>query len=126
MVLTDGYRLPALSPFSAQLNDAIVRQKQRMELAFVAEQQARGERRTRGPDPLATTSKHPIEAESSAEGAKRAKIEGLVERDLVSNIDVTSIPVDTVIQVVMAGLEAVTTERLRLAFEVSQHIRLFC
>ena len=110
----------------AQLNDALVRQKQRMEIAMIEEQEARKSRRNaksgRGIE------KHMIEAESSADGAKRARLEGHSGSGQGSGaeVDVTSISVDIVIDLVMAGLSAVSLDHLRWAFDVSGiwHIKL--
>lgn len=71
--------------------------------------------------------KHPLEAESSAQGAKRARFDGpLVSQGSGKGkgpeADVSTFPLESVIDVVMAGLAVVDAELMREAFEVSQGI----
>ncbi|CAD6567154.1 MAG: hypothetical protein TREMPRED_003351 [Tremellales sp. Tagirdzhanova-0007] len=96
-----------------QLNDALVRQKQRMEIAMNEEQEARKSRRDVKPG--LGIGKHMTEAESSAEGAKRARLEvnSSPSQGRGAEVDVTSISVETVIDLVMAGLSAVSVDHLR-------------
>ena len=91
-----------------------------MDLAFIEEQEARRARRETRADP--PPGKHEMEAESSADGAKRAKIEiqaGLGQ-GRGAEVDVSSLPAGTVIELVMAGLGGVSFEHLRWAFDVSR------
>lgn len=113
--LADSARLPALSPFAAQLNETLIRQKQRMDLAFAAEQEERKRRRANVKMEPGPSTKHPLEAESSADAVKRAKVESGVSS---AEVDVTRYPVEAVIDIVMAGLQAVSVEQLTAAFEV--------
>ncbi|WWD21274.1 hypothetical protein CI109_105758 [Kwoniella shandongensis] len=115
MVMTHVLRHPPFAAFAAQLNDALVRQKQRMEAAFVAEQQARKDRK-KG---LKQTLKHPMEAESSEQAAKRARLEVQpgVGLGRGPEVDVTTFPVEAVIDAVMTGLEVVPLELLTRAFD---------
>jgi hypothetical protein len=109
MVINHLTRHPPLAAFIAQLNEALVRQKQRMEVAFVSEQTARKARKAVLPAQAQVLGKHPGEAESSAQAAKRARYEvqaGTMER--------------RVIDVVMEGLQVVSSEDLQRAFEVSE------
>lgn len=122
MVINHLTRHPPLAAFIAQLNEALVRQKQRMEVAFVAEQTARKARKAAVPAQAQVLGKHPWEAESSAQAAKRARYEvqaGTMEGRGVL-FDVSTIPIEAVIDVVMEGLRVVSSEDLQRAFEVSE------
>ncbi|WVF65302.1 hypothetical protein IAT40_000026 [Kwoniella sp. CBS 6097] len=130
-VMSHILRHPPFAAFAAQLNDALVRQKSRMEAAFVAEQTARRERRRSAK--VAQPAKHPmdpsvggIDAESSEQAFKRAKLESGGARIDVQpgsgfgrgpEVDISELEVDKVIEVVMAGLEVVPMELLNQAFE---------
>ncbi|GFZ47057.1 hypothetical protein JCM24511_04798 [Saitozyma sp. JCM 24511] len=119
MVINHLTRHPPLAAFIAQLNEALVRQKQRMEVAFVAEQTARKARKAAVPAQAQVLGKHPWEAESSAQAAKRARYEvqaGTMEGRGVL-FDVSTIPIEAVIDVVMEGLRVVSSEDLQRAFE---------
>jgi symplekin len=122
MVINHLTRHPPLAAFIAQLNEALVRQKQRMEVAFVSEQTARKARKAVLPAQAQVLGKHPGEAESSAQAAKRARYEvqaGTMEgRGVV--FDVSTFPIEAVIDVVMEGLQVVSSEDLQRAFEVSE------
>lgn len=86
-----------------------------MELAFVEEQEARRARRE-----AKSGIKHSMEAESSADGAKRAKLEISTGAAMItSDMDVTSIPVERVVDIVMATLGGVSLDNLHWAFDVS-------
>ncbi len=87
-----------------------------MESAFFEEQEGRKVRRETRAD-----AKHSMEAESSADGAKRAKSAVPPGPGLGGgvDVDVTSIPVEAVIELVMATLGTVSMEHLRWAFDVS-------
>ncbi|KAK8844072.1 hypothetical protein IAR55_006866 [Kwoniella newhampshirensis] len=115
MVMTHVLRHPPFAAFAAQLNDALVRQKQRMDIAFQAELQARKDRK-KG---LKQTLKHPMEAESSEQAAKRARLEVQpgVGLGRGPEVDVTTLPVEAVIDAVMTGLEVVPPDLLTRAFE---------
>jgi len=95
-----------------------------MEPAFVEEQEARRARREARSEQAA--GKQLIEAEGSADGAKRAKLElqSGSGQGRGAEIDVTSIPVEAVIELVLAGLSAVPLDHLRYAFDVSGTIRI--
>lgn len=109
--------------FTAQLNEAIIRQKQRMELAFVHEQQERLARReqralqsVKVEPALLAGVKHPLEAETSAEGAKRAKRERV-------EVDAQKFPLPIVIDAVIQGLGGIQSDHLQRVFTVSRSSR---
>lgn len=114
-------RHPPLSAHAAQLNDSLVRQKARMEAAFISEASARKERRQNLKhtiDPEAA-----FEAESSEQAAKRARLDGLVG---VGNgmgkgpeIDVSGMRLEEVVEVVLSSLRSVSLELLTGTIEVS-------
>ena len=106
--------------FAPQMNDALIRQKQRMDLAFVAEQEARRLRREAA-KVKQEASKHPMEAESSEQAAKRSRMEVGVGsgKGKGPEIDASSYPLEAVVDAVMAGLNAVSAEALRATFDVS-------
>ncbi|KIR28658.1 symplekin [Cryptococcus deuterogattii LA55] len=107
-------RHPPLSAHAAQLNDALVRQKARMEAAFIGEALARKERRQ--------NLKHTIdpetafEAESSEQAAKRARLDGLVGvgsgMGKGPEIDVSGMRLEEVVEVVLSSLRSVSLELL--------------
>ncbi|OCF38750.1 symplekin, partial [Kwoniella heveanensis CBS 569] len=131
VVMSHILRHPPFAAFAAQLNDALVRQRSRMEAAFVAEQTARRERRRAAK--AAQSAKHPmdnspsgVDPESSEQAHKRAKLEseGAVLQVQPGpgagkgvEVDISGIEVDKVIEAVMAGLEVVPMELLDQAFE---------
>ncbi|WVQ92978.1 hypothetical protein IAU59_000040 [Kwoniella sp. CBS 9459] len=131
LVMSHILRHPPFAAFAAQLNDALVRQKSRMEAAFVSEQTARRERRRAAK--AAQPPKHPLdpgasgtEPESSEQAFKRAKIEsGEIKIDVQPGsgmgkgpeVDISEIEVEKVIEAVMTGLEVVPMELLNDAFE---------
>ena len=117
-------RVPSVLAFAPQINDALIRQKQRMDLAFVAEQDARRLRREAVKIKQEST-KHPMEAESSEQAAKRARTEIAMGsgKGKGPEIDVSSYPLDAVVDVVMTGLNAVSVESLKATFDVSQGSR---
>lgn len=102
-------RSPSLGQFSAQLNDALYRQKSRLEIAWAVEQEAKR-----------IKTKHPLEPESSAQAAKRAKLEVQAGsgKGKGVEVDISGWALDEVIEVVMAGLEVVDLELIKRAFEV--------
>ncbi|WVR08835.1 hypothetical protein IAU60_005893 [Kwoniella sp. DSM 27419] len=117
MVMSNIQRHPPFAAFAAQLNDALWRQKTRMNDAFAQEQSARKERRR-----VAKThqpSKHGMEAESSEQAAKRARLEvnAGVGLGRGPEVDISGMETDQVIEAVMAGLEAVSPDLLKRAFE---------
>lgn len=67
-------------------------------------------------------SKHVMEAESSADGAKRAKLEiqSSIAQGKGGEVDVSLLPAEAVIEMVMTGLAAASIEHIRWAFEVSE------
>ncbi|TXT04952.1 hypothetical protein VHUM_04035 [Vanrija humicola] len=105
--------------FSAQLHEALGKQKHRMELAWQADAEARRARRAR----IASGAhKHALEpeAESSAGPSKRARLEvmpGTGDGRGAVLVDVSKLPLAPVLDAVMAGLGAVTDEFLNRAFE---------
>lgn len=120
MVMAHLVKLPQISSYAAQINEAIVRQKQRMDAALDTERiekYARLETRAAG----ANLGKHPVEAESSADAVKRARLEvelGAGEGK-GAEVDISGLPVQGVIEAVMAGLMAASVEQLHRAFNVS-------
>lgn len=117
-------RYSPLSQFNAQLNDALYRQKTRLEVAWASEQEARRlKKASTQPDPYAAGNKHPLEAESSAQAAKRARMEAFVMQGTGMGkgpeVDVSGFAIEAVVDVVMAGLAVVDVELMRAAFEVS-------
>ncbi|KAL1405143.1 hypothetical protein Q8F55_008768 [Vanrija albida] len=105
--------------FSAQLHEALSKQKHRMELAWQSDAEARRARRARIASGAA---KHPLEPEagSSAGPSKRARIEvmpGTGDGRGAILVDVSKLPLAPVVDAVMAGLAAVTDEFLNRAFE---------
>jgi symplekin len=119
MIMGHLLRHSSTVSYSAQINEALIRQKQRMEAAFTAEQAARKARRGASAQALG---KHPMEAESSSQAAKRAKYE--VQRGLLEGrgieFDVSTLQIETVIDVVMEGLGVISADDLRRAFDVSK------
>ncbi|WWC63751.1 uncharacterized protein I303_106356 [Kwoniella dejecticola CBS 10117] len=115
IVMSHLLRHPPFANFSARLNEALVRQKQRMESAFVAEAQARKERRRNKGKHLMD---EPI-AESSEQAQKRARLEIRSGSGVGSGpeADISQLPVETVIDAVMEGLDVVPLELLNTAFE---------
>ena len=117
LAMSHVVRHPSLAQFSAQLNDALLRQKQRMEAAFLVENEqrkARREAQKRGGIP---------QAESSASAAKRAKFESdstpAPAPSTTAPFDVTTLPLEAVIDAVMQGLGSVPIELVNAAIEVS-------
>lgn len=109
----------------------MIAQKGRMEPAYVIEQEAREARRAVKVEQVLGKHSAPPEsqAESSADAAKRAKLEA--ETPTVGlgigkgpEIDVTSLqlPLQTVIELVIANLETLSEEILNRAFEVSSDL----
>lgn len=118
-------RHPPLSAHVAQLNDALVRQKARMEAAFLAEASARKERRQNLKhtiDPGAAS-----EAESSEQAAKRAKLDGLGMGSGIGKgpeIDVSGMRLEEVVEVVLSSLRGVSSELLTGTIEVSSSLNV--
>lgn len=86
-----------------------------MDSAFTTEKAARRS----GPQTNTILGKHPLEAESSADGAKRARLDvqpGAAQGKGVE-VDVGQLPIESVIQAVMEGLEVVSLELLLKAFD---------
>lgn len=109
----------------------MIAQKARMEPAYLVEQEAREARRSGR-----TLGKHAMStdmiAETSADGAKRAKLEiqpavsGLgIGKGPVIDVTGLGLPLQTVIELVISNLEVVSAEILDRAFTVSQRGRLF-
>lgn len=124
-------RYPALSAFAAQVKDALVKSKTRMDEAHVLE---RLERKQRREGAAASLGKHPVEAESSETAAKRARMETTDGQAVESSlsvpparllsttgreIDISSLPEQMVIEMVMRGLEAISSEALTQILNVS-------
>ncbi|ODN76924.1 hypothetical protein L202_05498 [Cryptococcus amylolentus CBS 6039] len=120
IAMTHLIRHPPIASHAAQLNDALLRQKKRMEDAFVEEATARKERR-RG-------TKHPMEPpagvdpESSEQAAKRARLEGSaggvgsgVGKGPV--VDISGMGVEEVVETVISGLRSVSSQTLVSALE---------
>ncbi|WVQ74393.1 hypothetical protein IAR50_003994 [Cryptococcus sp. DSM 104548] len=119
IAMTHLIRHPPIASHAAQLNDALLRQKKRMEDAFVEEAALRKERR-RG-------MKHPMdppgaEPESSEQAAKRARLEGSaggvgsgVGKGPV--VDISGMPVEEVVESVISGLRSVSSQTLVSALE---------
>ena len=116
--------------FHAQLNEALIRQKQRMEVAFPSEhEERRRNRRLRVEDAAEPTgahgAKHALEAESSTDAAKRAKLETTVAHQPGSGsgkgpeVDISRFPLEGVIQGVMSSLNAISVEQLTRTMNVS-------
>ncbi|WWC72850.1 uncharacterized protein I206_106814 [Kwoniella pini CBS 10737] len=115
IVMSHLLRHPPFANFSARLNEALVRQKQRMESAFIAEAQARKERRK-------NKGKHAMDepvAESSEQAQKRARLEMRSGTGVGKGpeVDISQLPVEQVIDAVMEGLDVVSLELLNTAFE---------
>jgi symplekin len=117
-----------MASFHAQLNEALIRQKQRMEQAFPLEQEERRQRRQRaqtssGPQagaPGPSGLKHGLEPESSADAVKRAKLD--VNGARVPNsgeVDISSLVLERIVDGVMGGLGAISMENLLKRLEVS-------
>jgi hypothetical protein len=111
------------------MKEALVKQKERMETAFIAEQ---AERRARREGRGGALGKHPAEAESSLDAIKRAKIEpeDVLPVALVApaappiiatgrEIDISPLPERFVIHAVLRGLEAISADALTRILEVS-------
>ena len=93
-----------------------------MEAAFALEQEERRARRyAETKAAVHVLGKHPMEAESSEQGAKRARIGVEVGRwgGRGVEVDVSALPIESVIDVVMEALEAVPVESIQRAFLVS-------
>ncbi|WRT69315.1 uncharacterized protein IL334_006299 [Kwoniella shivajii] len=114
IVMSHLLRHPPFANFSARLNEALVRQKQRMESAFVVEASTRKERRK-----AKAPGKHAMEAESSEQAQKRARLEVQTGSGIGKGpeVDISDIPVDKVIDAVMEGLDIVPIELLNVAFD---------
>jgi len=116
-----------LAAYNAQMKEALLKQKERMDIAFATEQaerRARREGRAGG-----ALGKHPAEAESSLDAMKRAKIE---PEEIINvsfpgppivatgrEIDISPLPERFVIDAVMSGLQAISAEALTRILEVS-------
>ena len=109
IVMCHLVKFSSLVSYHAQLNEAILRQRQRIEAAFASEQEARRARAHRKIEPV----KHLLEPETSAQALKRARIEA------PTTVDVSTLPVDMVVEQVMSGLAAISPDRLQLTFDVS-------
>lgn len=113
-------RHPPLVGFSAQLHDALARQKQRMEMAYAADADARRQRRANMA--AARAGKHPLEAEAESSGsaAKRARMEVLLGNgDGRGSVlfDVSQLALEPVIDAVVAALAAAPDDFLTRACE---------
>ena len=90
-----------------------------MDLAFIAEQDARRLRRDEA-KVKQEASKHSMEAESSEQAAKRARLEvagsGLGKGP---EVDVSGFPLHAVVEAVLSGLHNISVDGLRASFEVS-------
>ena len=116
--------------FHAQLNEALIRQKQRMEQAFPSEhEERRRSRRSRAEGAVETPGmqgvKHALEAESSADAAKRAKMETMAVPHQPGSgsgkgveVDISRFPLEGVIEGVMNSLNAISVEQLTRTMEV--------
>lgn len=118
--------------FHAQLNEALGRQKQRMEQAFPAEhEERRRNRRLRveggATEPTAMQgTKHTLEAESSADAVKRAKLETTAASHRAGSgsgrgveVDISRFPLEAVIEGVMSSLNTISPEQLTQTMDVS-------
>jgi symplekin len=117
--------------FHAQLNEALIRQKQRMEQAFPSEhEERRRNRRLRAEGAVEAPGmqgvKHALEAESSADAAKRAKMETVpIPHQAGSGIgrgvevDISRFPLEGVIEAVMSSLNAISADHLTRTMEAS-------
>ncbi|OCF78893.1 symplekin [Kwoniella mangroviensis CBS 8886] len=123
LVMTHLLRHPPFANFAARLNEALLRQKQRMESAFATEVSMRREMRK-----AKTPGKHAMEvndneAESSEQAQKRARLQGELRVQPGSGsgkgpeFDVTNLPVESVIEAVMQGLDVAPLELLNHAFD---------
>jgi len=116
-----------MASFHAQLNEALIRQKQRMEQAFPLEQEERRQRRQRvqavsAPPmsiPAPSGLKHGLEPESSADAVKRARLD--VNGARAPNrgeVDITGLVLERIVDGVMSGLGAISMESLIKRLEV--------
>ncbi|BEI87101.1 hypothetical protein CcaverHIS002_0704470 [Cutaneotrichosporon cavernicola] len=106
---------PPLVGFSAQLHDALSRQKQRMELAYAADMEERRQRRAK-----LASGKHPLEADAESSTAKRARLDvqpGSGDGKGRVMVDVSQFALEPVIDVVLHGLQAISDEMLVRAFD---------
>ncbi|EIW67114.1 hypothetical protein TREMEDRAFT_74647 [Tremella mesenterica DSM 1558] len=114
LAMTHVVRQPSLTQFSAQLNDALLRQKLRMDSAFSHENVQRKAKR----EAIKRGMVVPV-AESSEQAVKRVKLE--IQPGSGSGkgpeFDVTTLPLETVIDAVMEGLGLVTEAVLETAFK---------
>lgn len=117
-----------MASFHAQLNEALIRQKQRMEQAFPLEQEERRQRRQRvhavsAPStniPTPSGLKHGLEPESSAGAVKRAKLDANGARaPNRGEVDITGLVLERIVDGVMGGLGAISMENLVKRLEVS-------
>ncbi|WWC90959.1 uncharacterized protein L201_005897 [Kwoniella dendrophila CBS 6074] len=118
-VMSHLLRHPPFANFSARLNEALIRQKQRMEAAFTHEAQTRKERRKATKAPGKHQRDVEPEAESSQQAQKRARLEMKSGSGVGKGpeVDISDIPLEQVIDAVMEGLEVVPLELLNIAFE---------
>jgi len=100
-----------------QLNEALIRQKQRMDLAFPIEQEDRRARRAAVNSGAVMSMP---EAETSAAAAMRVKIEQGIGSGVGKgpDLDVGKLGIDVVIDAVMDVLGGITMEELRRALDV--------
>jgi len=116
-----------LAAYNAQMKEALMKQKDRMDMAFATEQAERRARREgRGDGVLG---KHPADAESSLDAMKRAKIEPVEAMHVTfpgppivatgREIDISPLPERFVIDTVMRGLQAISAEALTRILDVS-------
>jgi len=111
------------------MKEALVKQKERMDNAFITEQ---AERRARREGRGGSLGKHPAEAESSLDAIKRAKIEPEDALPVAvaapagppiiatgREIDISPLPERFVIDAVLRGLEAISADALTRILEVS-------
>lgn len=118
--------------FHAQLNEALIRQKQRIDAAWTVEVEERAARKMQAqarltvrPVQVHTVSvpggaKHTLEPESSADGAKRAKLEaegsGWTKGP---EVDISAAPMQLVVQGAIDGLRSIHQDRLKEVILVS-------
>ncbi|ORY28819.1 Symplekin tight junction protein C terminal-domain-containing protein [Naematelia encephala] len=116
MVMTHLVRHPPLVGYAPQLNEAMMRQRQRMDVAW---QKEREERRAR----LGGSVKHELDGETMGESsemaAKRARMDVVLGsgKGRGMEVDVTTLPVDAVVETVIGILEIAPDDFIRQAFE---------
>ncbi|WVQ81189.1 hypothetical protein IAT38_003311 [Cryptococcus sp. DSM 104549] len=118
VVMSHLVRQPGLVMWQAQLNDALQRQKLRMEAAYVGEAGARRERR-KGLKHGMEIAGPGAEAESSEQAAKRARLDrGYGGKG--PEVDVSGMRLEAVVEGVVSGLKMISAESLAGAFDYAR------